>query len=1080
MIEPLRRLGRFVLEERIATGGMAEIHRARAPDFAGPVVLKTIRRDRLHDPDLPRLFALEAALVRDLDHPSIVRVLATERDGDLPFLVLEYLDGLDLMRLIRRVQRGAMGFSPATTLDIAIPIADALAYAHGRPDPIIHRDVTPHNIMVTRSGAVKLLDFGIAQPERHGAPGPIRGKVAYMSPEQARGEEVDTRTDVYALGVVMFELLSGRLLFRHPDRMTALSMVRRHAVPQLRNVAPTVPMALASVVDRAVARRRGDRYVDARHLRDALLEIHRHCETRPDSGRLSRIVTSYPADEPDRPPDPQASDRETGDAPRLHGRDRELATLEDDLRRARSEATPRIVLLHGRRGIGKTALLQRFAALATARGATVRWSGQHTGGSTPPEIVFVPNWDPAEHGSAADFATATPPPRLVVGVLRCPAPRKLAAHAQMRRIDPLDPEARRALLEERFEDPQLAGELVRAMLDRCGGNPGLLLAMAKHLLEVGVLVDGPAGWRVVGRPRIPLEIPSPFEQWISREWNDLTEATRNVAGPAAIWGRHVPGSRLRAMLGPDMPPAHLREMLHALRDRGLLREAGDDWSFADASTPEVFRLQLDASQRTQLHRRAAEILADDASDPAVRTAMAEHLVRAGLPEQAITPALRAAAHARSRSGHAEAYYHLTQALAAMPPDDPRRFEALAERESILRRGERRREQARDLRTMAAVASDADEHAQAWLQRLRFYIESSRVSAAERLWAVPSAMALRPRWSAARAELGGRLAAALGELDVAEQRLLAGLAACATIPDGPRWHIRLLRRLAEVHMLRGAFEMADACLEEALHRARRAGTRPLEANLLDRRAALAMMQHRYEAAIHGLVEALRLDRELQNRHASGAKLGRLGWAYAQLGATARAEATLRRAIEIQSTAAAPSELAQLHYHLGDLLLRRGSIDDGRRILHEVVRAARRMGDDGLALRAELAQSSVEPDPPPAFAAIIRAARQRGDAELLCLGLDALAQARHRAGDDAEALMLAGEAVAWVRRGFATWESPGILARWGALQTARGEQALGERLRNEARELVQQRIAAIRDPNLQAAYRSLPDVMRCLPQ
>lgn len=295
-----RRLGRYLLEHRLARGGMAEIYRAHADDDPSPVAIKTIRDDLASDPETLALFAREAQIVGRLRHPRIVRVHEIGWVEGTPYLVMEHLDGLDLMRLFRAVQRAGDGFPAAVVATIGHAVADALAHAHAQPQPIVHRDVTPHNVMVTRTGAIKLLDFGIAHDDpctaRAGTTR-LRGKVAYLSPEQVRGEPIGPSTDVYALGLVMFELLSGRLWFRHRDRNTALAMVRREPVPPLRRVAPAVPPGLATIVDRAVQPLARERYPDARAMQTALADVLTREVPELDAPRLATFVRRYDREE---------------------------------------------------------------------------------------------------------------------------------------------------------------------------------------------------------------------------------------------------------------------------------------------------------------------------------------------------------------------------------------------------------------------------------------------------------------------------------------------------------------------------------------------------------------------------------------------------------------------------------------------------------------------------------------------------------------------------------------------------------------------------------------------------------------
>jgi len=290
--------GPYRLIERLAKGGMAEIFLAQGT--AGPVVLKRARPDLADKPEFKRLFEREAKIATALRHPNIVEIYESGAIDGVPYLAMEHIDGLDLMELFRRVRRHGDGFPPAIAATIAHGVASALAYARG----VVHCDITPHNIMVAYSGRIALLDFGIAQTHAEDGPFPatdphsIRGKVAYMSPEQAYGAAVDERTDVYALGAVLFELLSGRLLFRHKDPRVALAMVRNQASPRLRDLAPTVPEPLRSLVERARASDPQQRHPHALALRQALASFLATVQPPMDAHQVAGFVRRYAPAEP--------------------------------------------------------------------------------------------------------------------------------------------------------------------------------------------------------------------------------------------------------------------------------------------------------------------------------------------------------------------------------------------------------------------------------------------------------------------------------------------------------------------------------------------------------------------------------------------------------------------------------------------------------------------------------------------------------------------------------------------------------------------------------------------------------------
>lgn len=261
------------LGKRVAPGG-----------FVKTVVLKRLRPELGRQPPLVALFLREASLSAALEHPSIVRTLDLTRiDGDY-YLVMEYVSGGDLRLLLRRARRRGQRFSVAAALYLALELLGALEYAHtrctpdGRPLGLSHRDVSPANILLSAEGEVKLSDFGIAQasaPEVEATLGVrLRGKVGYMSPEQAAGAAVDARTDLFALAAVLYEVLTDKRLFIGQPGQPAAEIYDAAIVPPSQ-LCPELPPAFDQVLLRALARRREDGYKSARELCTALRELTR-------------------------------------------------------------------------------------------------------------------------------------------------------------------------------------------------------------------------------------------------------------------------------------------------------------------------------------------------------------------------------------------------------------------------------------------------------------------------------------------------------------------------------------------------------------------------------------------------------------------------------------------------------------------------------------------------------------------------------------------------------------------------------------------------------------------------------------
>jgi serine/threonine protein kinase len=261
-------LGKFELVRLIAQGGMADVYLARQCDLDRLVAVKILDEDRVGDPDARALFLDEARLGTLLSHPNLSIVYDVAAAGGTYYLAMEYLDGADL----RDVLVAAGGpIAPPTALAIVTAAASGLEHAHGMR--VVHRDVSLTNIMVTRDGQVKVIDFGIASARASThvtLPGTVRGKTHYMAPEQCLGDPIDARADVFALGIVLYELVTGERCFvGTTDLECMLAIVRGEYVPpHVTN--PDLPLDLAHVIVRALAIDPARRYATAQELIDAL------------------------------------------------------------------------------------------------------------------------------------------------------------------------------------------------------------------------------------------------------------------------------------------------------------------------------------------------------------------------------------------------------------------------------------------------------------------------------------------------------------------------------------------------------------------------------------------------------------------------------------------------------------------------------------------------------------------------------------------------------------------------------------------------------------------------------------------
>ena len=284
---------RYRLEAQIGSGGMSTVYRAFDTVLERTVAIKLMHRNLAEHSEQLERFSREARAVARLNHPHIVQVIDAGEDDDTPFIVFEHVKGETLKE---RVQRA--GRLPVTeAVAYAIEIARALGAAHERN--IVHRDVKPQNVLINEEGLAKVTDFGIARTlEEHGltADGRVLGTTDYVSPEQAMGHDVDGQSDVYSLGIVLYEMLVGDIPF-HGENQVAVAMKHvREELPDVQQLRPSIGTALAAVVDRATAKSLDVRYPNTEELvadlEDVLtIEAGRRGET---TGEATAVFRSLP------------------------------------------------------------------------------------------------------------------------------------------------------------------------------------------------------------------------------------------------------------------------------------------------------------------------------------------------------------------------------------------------------------------------------------------------------------------------------------------------------------------------------------------------------------------------------------------------------------------------------------------------------------------------------------------------------------------------------------------------------------------------------------------------------------------
>jgi eukaryotic-like serine/threonine-protein kinase len=273
-------IDRYVVLEHLSEGGMGAIYVGKklgAGGFEMEVVLKQLLPEFTQQEEFIDLFLREAKISATLDHANIVHTIDLVTAGGEYFIVMEYLPGGDLRTLLKRAKRRGKRFSPAAAIYICREVLSALAYAHtkrdfdGAPLRLIHRDVSPSNILVSYAGECKLTDFGIAKAATHNSLFyKVKGKIGYMSPEQAKSEPLDHRSDLYSLAVCLYEVLTGERLFVHAGLTTSADEIYSQPIPQVSRKVPGLTPDLDKIMAKALALNPAVRYQTASEFQEAL------------------------------------------------------------------------------------------------------------------------------------------------------------------------------------------------------------------------------------------------------------------------------------------------------------------------------------------------------------------------------------------------------------------------------------------------------------------------------------------------------------------------------------------------------------------------------------------------------------------------------------------------------------------------------------------------------------------------------------------------------------------------------------------------------------------------------------------
>lgn len=302
-------LGRYQILRRLAIGGMAEIFLARATgaeDFQKLVVCKRILPQFAADVAFRRMFLDEAKLSARLHHPHIVQVFDLGQQDEQYFFVLEYVPGRSLQEVLQRARDRSVAIEIEVGLCVALGLCAGLHHAHeqrdehGQPLGIVHRDVSPSNVLVARDGTVKIVDFGIAKAASSSTvtrDAFVKGKVGYMAPEQCTSGNVDRRSDVFAIAVVLYELTTGTRLFTGDSDWAVMHQIADHDAPPPSQRRPDYPPALEAILLRALSRDPQDRHATALELQLDLENFAREARLSPSPVEVARLMTTLFAEE---------------------------------------------------------------------------------------------------------------------------------------------------------------------------------------------------------------------------------------------------------------------------------------------------------------------------------------------------------------------------------------------------------------------------------------------------------------------------------------------------------------------------------------------------------------------------------------------------------------------------------------------------------------------------------------------------------------------------------------------------------------------------------------------------------------
>ena len=292
---------KYILLDLLGIGGMAEVYRAKQlgqKGFAKQIVIKKLLPQAAQDKEMVNLFIGEARLAAMLQHENVAAIYDFGEIGGSYFLAMEYLSGVDLNTLMKKTRELGEPLEIQYALMIAAKICEGMEYAHrlkdfqNKPLNLIHRDLTPHNIFITYAGKVKVFDFGVAKAEildNKTQAGVVKGKLSYMSPEQISGEKIDSRSDIFSIGILLYEMLSGKRMYMGDTATLIQKCLTVDFVP-LREINPDLPSELYTILDKALERDREKRYQNCGQMQTDIEDLMFSMGKRTDAKNLQNYI----------------------------------------------------------------------------------------------------------------------------------------------------------------------------------------------------------------------------------------------------------------------------------------------------------------------------------------------------------------------------------------------------------------------------------------------------------------------------------------------------------------------------------------------------------------------------------------------------------------------------------------------------------------------------------------------------------------------------------------------------------------------------------------------------------------------